>query len=188
MAEWQDDEALAAQCVGGADGPDARALETLFRRHVGGTYGFARRFLAAREDAEEAVSETWLRAGRALRAGQFRGESAFRTWLLGITRRVCLERLRQPRLPTLSLTGLPESARGDWVLFPAAPDPASDLDDALASLSDDHRLVLTLCDLQGLTDAEAAPLLGRAPSATKSLRTRARRALRDALLKMEEAE
>jgi RNA polymerase sigma-70 factor (ECF subfamily) len=182
MADWEDDEALAARC---AEGSDAHALETLFRRHVAGTYGFARHFLTVREDAEEAVSETWLRAGRGLRSGQFRGEARFRTWLLGIMRRVCLERLRQPRLPTLSLTGLAETAHGDWVLFAPAPDPVSALDEALVSLSDDHRLVLTLCELQGFTDAEAAPLLERTPSATKSLRVRARRALRDALLERE---
>ena len=185
MAEWDDDEALAA--LYGAEG-DAGALETLFRRHVGGTYAFARRFVASREDAEEAVSETWLRAGRALRAGGFRGESRFKTWLLGIARRVCLELGRQPRLPTLSLSGLPETARGDWVLFAPAPTPASALDDALEVLSDDHRLVLTLCDLQGLTDTEASQILGRTPSATKSLRARARRALRDALLEQSEPE
>ena len=67
------------------------------------------------------------------------------------------------------------------MLFAPAPDRVSDLDDALASLSDDHRLVLTLCDLQGLTAAEAAPLLARTAAATKSLHGRARRALRDAL-------
>ncbi len=180
MAEWEDDERLAARY--GAEG-EVRALETLFRRHLDATYAFARRFLPAREDAEEAASETWLRAGRALRAGGFRGESRFKTWLLGIARNVCLERLRQPRLPTLSLSGLTETGRGDWVLFSPAPDPVSDLDEALASLSDDHRLVLTLCDLQGLTSGEASLILGRTPAATKSLHGRARRALRDALEK-----
>ncbi len=177
MAEWEDDERLAARY--GSDG-DARALETLFRRHIEATYAFARRFLATREDAEEAASETWLRAGRALRAGGFRGESRFKTWLLGIARRVCLERVRQPRLPTLSLSGLTETDRGDWVLFSPGPDSTSELDEALASLADDHRLVLTLCDLQGLTAGEAAAVLGRTPAATKSLHGRARRALRDA--------
>ena len=176
--DWEEDERLAARYQ--SEG-DARALETLFRRHIEATYAFARRFLPTREDAEEAASETWLRAGRALRAGHWRGESRFKTWLLGIARLVCLERLRQPRLPTLSLSGLAETDRGDWVLFAPAPDPVSDLDEALAALSDDHRLVLTLCDLQGLTAAEAAHLLGRTPAATKSLHGRARRALRDAL-------
>lgn len=179
MAEWDNDERLAARYM--ADG-DARALETLFRRHIEATYGFAVRFLVSREDAEEAASETWLRAGRALRAGRFRGESRFKTWLLGITRRVCLERVRQPRLPTLSLSGLAETGRGDWVLFCPEPDPLTDLENALASVSEDHRLVLTLCDLQGLTAAEAALVLGRTTAATKSLHGRARRALRDALL------
>ncbi len=183
MSEWDDDEALAARYS--ADG-DARALETLFRRHLDATYAFARRFLASREDAEEAASETWLRAGRALRAGRFRGESRFKTWLLGIARLVCLERLRQPRLPTLSLSGLAETNRGDWVLFSPDPDPVSDLEAALATLSEDHRLVLTLCDLQGLTSAEAGAILGRTAAAAKSLHGRARRALRDALLSQRE--
>jgi len=174
MGDWADDERLAARYA--AEG-DARALELLFRRHIEATYAFARRFLATREDAEEAASETWLRAGRALRAGNWRGESRFKTWLLGIARMVCLERLRQPRLPTLSLSGLTE--RGDWVLFSAGPETVSDLDEALASLSEDHRLILTLCDLQGLTAAEAAQILGRTAAATKSLHGRARRALRN---------
>ena len=177
MAEWEEDERLASHYQSEGDG---RALETLFRRHIEATYAFARRFLTTREDAEEAASETWLRAGRALRAGSWRGESRFKTWLLGIARRVCLERLRQPRLPTLSLSGLTD--RGDWVLFSPGPEVASDLDEALAALSDDHRLVLTLCDLQGLTAAEAAEILGRTTAATKSLHGRARRALRDALM------
>ena len=185
MADWDDDERLAARYS--ADG-DTRALETLFRRHLDATYAFARRFLATREDAEEAASETWLRAGRALRAGRFRGESRFKTWLLGIARRVCLERMRQPRLPTLSLSGLTETAGGDWVLFAPEPEPVSELDAALASLSEDHRLILTLCDLQGLTAAEAALILGRTPAAAKSLHGRARRALRDVLLVQKEAQ
>ena len=129
MADWEDDERLAARYA--ADG-DARALETLFRRHLDATYAFARRFLPSREDAEEAASETWLRAGRALRAGGFRGESRFKTWLLGIARLVCLERLRQPRLPTLSLSGLTETAPGRLGAVLARPGPGFGLDDALA--------------------------------------------------------
>jgi RNA polymerase sigma-70 factor (ECF subfamily) len=183
MADWDDDERLAARYS--ADG-DARALETLFQRHIDATYAFARRFLVSREDAEEAASEAWLRAGRALRAGRFRGESRFKTWLLGIARLVCLERVRQPRLPTLSLSGLTETVQGDWVLFSPEPDLVSDLDAALMALSEDHRLVLALCDLQGLTSAEAALILDRTPAATKSLHGRARRALRDAILSQKE--
>jgi RNA polymerase sigma-70 factor (ECF subfamily) len=180
MPAWEDDERLAAHY---ASHGDPRSLETLYRRHIDASFAFARRFLSTSEDAEEAVSETWLRVFRALRAGSFRGESRFKTYLLGVARNVCLERIRQPRLPTLSLSSFRETARGDWVLFAQAPEPESEIDTALAALSESHRLVLTLCDLQGLTTAEAAPLLGgRTPAAAKSLHGRARRALRDILI------
>jgi len=185
VPDWDDDEVLARRY---ADEGDPADLETLFRRHIKATYGFARRFLATREDAEEAASEAWLRVFRALRAERFRGESRFATWVLGFVRMVCLERLRQPRLPTLSLSGLAESGRSDWVLFAPAPQPVSAVDEALESLSEDHRLILSLCDLQGLTVEEAAPLLGRSPAAAKSLQARARRALRDVMIANENEE
>lgn len=185
--DWEDDERLARRYTRDPLG-EAQSVETLFRRHIEATYAFARRFLPTREDAEEAASECWLRAFRALRAGQFKGESRFKTWLLGIARNVCRERMRQPRLPTLSLSGLTENGRGDWVLFSPAPEDESALDMALAALSENHRLILTLCDLQGLTAAEAAPLLGRTLPAAKSLHGRARRALRDQLEQQQEEE
>jgi RNA polymerase sigma-70 factor (ECF subfamily) len=188
MAEWKDDERLADEYTKSGD---AQILETLYRRHVDSTYAFARRFLETREDAEEATSECWLRAFRALRAGQFRGAAKFKSWLFGVCRHVCLERLRQPRLPTLSLAGIDTAERGDWTLFPASTTrdgsrltptaPASMVADALATLSEDHRTILTLCDLHGFTAAEAAEIIDRSVAATKSLHIRARRALRDAL-------
>ena len=169
--DFESDEVLA-QSV--AEDGNGRALEALFRRHLPRVYSLARRYFAVREDAEEASSEAFLRAFRALAGGQFRGEASFRTWLLRIAANVCLERLRQPRLPTLSLTDLPED------LFAMAPASVrDDLREALGRLDDDHRLILTLCDLEGYEAKEAAQILGRSPTATKSLHYRARRALRD---------
>lgn len=182
MPDWENDERLARRCAASGD---SAALEILYRRHVDTTYAFARRFLTSREDAEEATSECWLRAVRALRSGGFHGESRFKTWLLGIARYVCLERMRQPRLPTLSLSGLAETGRGDWLLFPQAPEGISTLDSALAILPDDYRIALTLFDLQGFTAAEAAEVMSRSTAAAKSLHGRARRALRNALLAQE---
>ncbi len=52
---------------------------------------------------------------------------------------------------------------------------------ALAELSADHRLVITLCDLQGLRYDEAARVLGVELGTVKSRLSRARVALRDAL-------
>lgn len=168
--DFESDEGLVRSF---ADGGNGRALEALFRRHLPRVYSLTRRYFAVREDAEEASSEAFLRAFRALGTGQFRGEASFRTWLLRIAANVCLERLRQPRLPTLSLADLPED------LFALTP-PADDdiLWDALGRLDDDHRLILTLCDLEGYEAKEAAEIIGRSLTATKSLHYRARRALR----------
>ncbi|MDR3708591.1 MAG: sigma-70 family RNA polymerase sigma factor [Capsulimonadaceae bacterium] len=148
-----------------------RAMETLFRRHLPAAYSLARRYFHAREDAEEAASETFVRVFRSLRAGQFRGESSFRTWVLKIAANVCIERLRQPRLPTLSLDGIEDSHA------PSAGDRYG-IFDAVAQLPDPQRLVLTLCDIEGYSAAEAAAIMGRGLTATKSLHYRARRTLK----------
>lgn len=182
MQDWKDDERLALEY---AKTFDPQQLETLYRRHVDGTYAFARRYLSTQEDAEEAISECWLRVFRSLRNGGYRGESRFRSWVFGICRLVCLERRRQPRLPTLSLSLFTDNDRGEWRLFPPAPEPHNMVSDALDSLTEDHRLILTLCDLHGFTAAEAAEVINRSPAATKSLHVRARQALREALLVLE---
>jgi RNA polymerase sigma-70 factor (ECF subfamily) len=157
-----------------ADHASQRAMEALFRRHLPGVYSLARRYFAVREDAEEAASETFFRVFRALRAGQFRGESSFKTWTLKIAANVCRERLRQPRLPTLWLDGLAD--------IPApTPRDNSSIYESISALPDHYRLVLTLCDIEGYSAVEAAAVLGRTLTATKSIHYRARRALRDLL-------
>ena len=169
--ERDNDDTLARQFIELAS---QRAMEALFHRHLQSVYSLTRRYFAVREDAEEATSETFMRVFRALRIGQFRGESSFKTWTLRIAANVCLERLRQPRLPTLSLDSI-----GELSSTPAYEHSA--LYDAIAALPDHQRLVLTLCDIEGYAATEAAAVIGRSITATKSIHYRARRALRDLL-------
>ena len=164
------DEQLVSRFMSVGDG---RALEALFRRHMESVYRLARRYFAVREDAEEVVSETFFRCFRALGDGQYRGESLFRTWLTRITINVCQERLRQPRLPTLLLDALSETA--------APETEPGDVQLALGKLPDDQRLALILCDLEGYEAKEASLIIGRSVTAVKSLHYRARRTLRDIL-------
>jgi RNA polymerase sigma-70 factor (ECF subfamily) len=136
-------------------------------------YRLARRYFAVREDAEEVVSESFLRCFKALRDGQFRGDSLFKTWIVRIAVNVCLERLRQPRLPTLWLDELTEVA--------APNDGPGEALTALSELPDDQRLAIILCDLEEFDAKEAAAIIGRTVTATKSLHYRGRRTLRDIL-------
>jgi RNA polymerase sigma-70 factor (ECF subfamily) len=162
---------------------DARALETLFDRYADRALGLAVRLTETREDAEDVTQEAFVRAFR--HARQFRGEAtAFGPWLFAIVRNLAMDKRRQLRLPTLSLS----SPEADHVTD-AAADRRADriaLLNALDALPEEWRTVLTLCDLEEVSHAEAAVVLGRSVAATKSLLYRARRALRDRLIEKDE--
>lgn len=154
---------------------DAGALAALFDLYVDRVYGYALHILERREDAEEVASDAFLRAFR--RAADYRGDCPFAAWLFTITRNLCRDRLRQPRLPML-----PEL--GDEAVDTDEPERARirvDVRKALAALPEDYRDVLILCDVQEWDIREAAEVLDRTPAAAKSLLYRARRALRDSL-------
>ena len=157
---------------------DPDALATLFDMHVDRVFGYALHILGSREDAEEVAGEAFLRAFR--RAADFRGDSPFHGWLFGITRNLCRDHLRQPRLLTVPVEVADESAEEN-----AAPSAQvelrSDIRAALADLPEDQREALVLCDVEQWDAPEAAEMLDRSVAATKSLLYRARRALRSRL-------
>ena len=130
------------------------------------------------------TQEAFLRAFRHSR--DLRGVSdgdAFGPWIFAIARNLCADRRRQLRLPTLSLSspeaedfpsgseGIHEEAtrRAERIVLLAALD----------KLPEEWRTVITLCDLEDITHAEAARVMDRSVAATKSMLYRARRALRD---------
>lgn len=85
------DHALVAAARDG----DLAAFEILFHRHRPPTLRLAGRFLENADDAEEAVTDAFVRAFRALKS--FRGDAQFATWLYRITVNVCIRRQRQER-------------------------------------------------------------------------------------------
>jgi RNA polymerase sigma-70 factor (ECF subfamily) len=147
---------------------DEEAFRHLYRRHTPAMYAAALRLLARRRsDADDAIQEAWLRAVRGL-AG-FRGESALRTWLVGIAIRCALEAGRRSApAPVLDIDRL--------VITPALP--PIDLEAAVAALADGYRQVFILHDLYGYTHAEIAALVGIDEGTSKSQLSRARAALR----------
>jgi RNA polymerase sigma-70 factor (ECF subfamily) len=160
---------------------DEEALIALYDRYLDRVFRFAVRLLGRPEDAEEVAGETFLQAFRYAR--DYRGEGTFSGWLFRIARNLCFDRLRPVR--RWQMVSLDE-LRGE-LDEPSSGNPAGDstlrlaVQDALQKLPPDYRLVLTMRDLDGLTNAEAAQAMGRSASSTKSLHFRARRALRDAL-------
>ena len=161
---------------------DGRALESLFDLYVDRALGLAVRLTESREDAEEVVSEAFLKALRAARTVRA-DDGRFGPWLFAIVRSAAADRRRQLRLPTLSLESVGELGGGRRPDEEAlARSEKSQLLAALDALPEEWRTAITLCDLEDVPHAEAARVLGRSTAATKSLLYRARRALRDTLI------
>jgi RNA polymerase sigma factor (sigma-70 family) len=174
----ESDESLLAAGRRGDDGALARLVE----RHRAGLAAFVTRRLGAQKAwAEDVVQDVILTLYRTTR--RYEGRSAFRTWLLGIARNVCRERLRRER-----------HAPADDRAFAAVPDASLDplqrmmraerqalVRSAVAGLSDTHRLVLRLRDRDGLSYAEIAEVLDVPIGTVRSRVHNARAALGRAL-------
>ena len=90
------DAALVARVVGG----DAAAFEGIVRRWQTPLVNLAWRFCRDRGRAEEMAQEAFLRAFRNL--AQFRGDSAFSTWLFALATNLYRTEIR--RMPSMPLS------------------------------------------------------------------------------------
>jgi RNA polymerase sigma-70 factor, ECF subfamily len=163
--------------------------ETRFREQVlpelEVLYRVARRLTRNPSDAEDLVQDTLVRAYRAF--DRFDGRYP-RAWLLTILRNTHINQLRKRR-PDLLEDELAQRlpARGGDGRIDGTSEQAlaKDLDpivrDALASLSPNHRAVIALVDLDGLSYQETADLLGVPAGTVMSRLHRARKKVRTRL-------
>lgn len=171
---------------------DESAFAQLVRAYENKVYHLALRMCSNREDAMEIAQEAFLSAWRGLE--RFQGEAAFSTWLYRLASNACIDFLRKEKRKraaggVLSLDDTEEGATLDLPDYDA--DPHRQLEqsevrraiaDGLAGLSPEHRNVLTLREISGLSYAEIADLLGLEEGTVKSRISRARLALRKKLV------
>lgn len=144
----------------------------------------AYRMLGSLPEADDAVQETWLRLSRADAAGI----ENLGGWLTTVVARVCLDVLRSRA--AWGETPLDAHAPDTSAGRPGEPTPEHELLLAdsvglallviLDTLSPAERLAFVLHDLFGVPFDEIAPIVGRAPAATRQLASRARRRVRGA--------
>ncbi len=144
-------------------------------------YNVAFRMMGNPQDAEDVAQEAFLSAYRAF--GRFRGESKVTTWLYRITVNAALMRLRkEKKARTLTRTGLDDVDIPDWSDAPYRAASDSELGDRLREgidmLPDDMKAAVVLRDLEELSSAEAAEVIGISVSALKSRLHRGRVLLR----------
>ena len=179
----QDDRVLVALARDG----DRAAFDELVRRHADGLYAVVMRLCADRDEAEEVTQEAFLRAWRGLPA--FRGDAQFFTWLYRIgvneARRRADGMRRRADVVVVSLDEQREHASRDGSVQPVDRAERADLrrtlDAAIAALPVDQRAALVLRDVEGLSTAQAAAVLGLREAALKSRLHRARELLRAGL-------
>nr|WP_225908103.1 RNA polymerase sigma factor [Hyphomonas sediminis] len=159
---------------------DAAAVRALVNRYSPGVLALATRMLGETAEAEDVTQETFIRAWKALPGWEPRAK--FSTWLHRVALNLCYDRLRKRRevLPD----ELPD--RADVALGPQdALDQAQRVkavEAAIARLPERQSAALTLCALQGHSQAEAADIMEISVEALESLLARARRTLRGELL------
>lgn len=158
----------------------ARLLE-LYEKQV---YHHALRMVGNAEDAADVTQECFLKVWQGLPS--FHGDSAFSTWLFRLTDNACIDLIRREkkRRGELSLDG--EEQDYSAALADPAPTPQQALEqkelhravrEGLAALSEEHRRVLILRELDGLSYEEIGDILGLTPGTVKSRIARARLAL-----------
>jgi RNA polymerase sigma-70 factor, ECF subfamily len=148
-------------------------------------YRVARRLTRNPADAEDLVQDTLVRAYRAF--DRFDGRYP-RAWLLTILRNTHINQLRKRRPDLLDdevaqqLPARGDDGRTDGTVDRALHDSFDPIvREALASLSANHRAVIALVDLDGLTYQEAADLLGVPAGTVMSRLHRARKKVRHEL-------
>jgi RNA polymerase sigma-70 factor (ECF subfamily) len=167
---------------------DRGALEALLQRHESAIWRFGMKMCGDLEDAKDVLQETMLAAARTAR--DFRGTSTVSTWLFAIARSFCIKKRRRSKFEPEKAVSLEE--RSERAANVAASGPAPDevawsrelgaaFDRAMDELEPSQREVLVLRDVEGLSAAEVAEVLGLSVDAVKSRLHRARVALRDRL-------
>lgn len=171
------------QCVAQARGGDASAFEELVRTYEAPVYRLAPRMCGGRaEDAQEVAQEAFLAAWRGL--PRFRGQCRFSSWLYKLTANAAVDHLRrEKRRPA----AVPLENAGE----PADPHtPQEELErrelhravqQALDRLTPEHREVLLLRQMQGLSYQEIGAALSLEEGTVKSRISRAKRQLRTIL-------
>ncbi|MFJ8795642.1 RNA polymerase sigma factor [Streptomyces sp. NPDC102462] len=177
--ERHEDALLAVRAGEG----DEEAFEILVRRHGPGLLQLATRLLGNRTEAEDAVQDAFVSAWRKL--PEFRGDSAFGTWMYRIVTNRCLNVLRGRR-PVAALDAVPEPAAPEHQASPArvaeAHAAVEALSRAMAVLSPEQRVCWVLRELNGLPYEAVADMVGISQEAVRGRVFRARRQLTEAMV------
>ena len=171
---------IAAATLALAKRGDAAAHAEIYAAYGPFVFTLARRMLASRTLAEDALQETFVEVIRKI--GAFRGESELGAWVRRIAINRCLMHLRS----AWSARRIDTEHFDDAAAAAADPGARLELERALDALTPRARAVVWLHDVEGLTHREIGKLMGRSASFSKSQLARAHERLRALLEETDE--
>ncbi|MCA9718301.1 MAG: sigma-70 family RNA polymerase sigma factor [Myxococcales bacterium] len=174
---------------------DERAFQELVTTYQNRIFSLTLRFMGNREEAEDLAQEVFLTVFRAI--GSYRGEGRFYTWLYRIASNTCKNRLKylkgrqhhrsidiedSPQAQLPSEEGGARQSLQSQIPGPEAVVRGNRLQRAIqeeiAQLDAEHRLLIVLRDIQGLSYHDIIRITGLAEGTLKSRLHRARLALK----------
>jgi RNA polymerase sigma-70 factor, ECF subfamily len=171
---------------------DERAFRELIEAHRDRVYNICYRMLGNRHESEDVAQEVFITVFKTIET--FREEAKFSTWLYRVAVNHCKNRIKYlARRHDKDRDELDEGASGTngtpiGAPLPNAPDRALEgaqmeklLQDAIASLEDDQRIVVVLRDVEDLSIEEICEITGLPDGTVKSRLHRARLVLRKKL-------
>ena len=166
-----------------ASSGDMPAFEELYARHSRRVYSLCLRMTANTAEAEDLAQEVFIQLYR--KAGSFRGESAFTTWLHRLTVNQVLMHFRRRGVKMEQVT---EDGESPQQVVAGTENPSQmpvvdriALDRAVGKLPPGYRAVFVLHDVEGHEHEEVARLLGCSVGTSKSQLHKARMRLRQLL-------
>ena len=158
---------------------DAVAERELYEAHVDRVYRLAYRMAGDDILAQDITQDTFIRAFD--RLGDFRGESAFGTWLHAVGNSVALNTLRKVKRFRAREADLDEAGSVGESRTEAEPDLRDRLRAAIDDLPNKYRMVFVMHDVEGFKHHEIAETLGMQVGTSKAQLSRARAKLRVSL-------
>ncbi len=178
------DEALLIKSA--QKGNDA-AMEALLFMYEKKIYNVAYRYMGNEADAYDMAQESLIKIYKSIRT--FRHESSFSSWVYRLTVNTCLDGIRKRKNEPLSLDSTIESGFLIEDKNSSTPEAHTlniesreDIQAAINTLSEDHRITVILRDIQGLSYEEISESLSISIGTVKSRLSRGRQRLREILL------
>jgi len=170
---------------------DVRAFDDLVERYHGRIYGLTYNMTSNREDAEDLTQEVFIKAFEAL--PRFKGKSSFYTWLYRIAVNKTINyRKKRNRKRALSLDQFDQEIKTDDVYHDltskgsplrsvSLTELQEKLNEALQTLSEKHRTVVVMHDMQGIPHDKIAKVVGASVGTVRSRLFYARRQMQTEL-------